>query len=249
MLLSALKKGITAFNRATGWGAKLVMLIVVGIILLSISWAVIDWHLERIPASAPHRERQEAGAARSATPREASQFLAAVRQQQQAREVAVTGETFAQAQQRAVDAWHVQEAQKTLRNFQGMAHDSFICATSIENKPIVSFDNGGSWWTDDGRCATREQKRRDEEAKLFSFWPTTIRVDTDMDSFWLPNEQRTCQAYPGNKGRVAVVACNAAGSHRDHNIPVKFWGGVDRGKVSDWKCRREGDEFVCKAIN
>jgi hypothetical protein len=94
-----------------------------------------------------------------------------------------------------------------------------------------------------------EQERRDDDAWIFSYWSTTMRVDTDIDSFWLPNEERTCQTYPDNKGRVAVVACNAEGSHRDHNIPVKFWGGVGRGTVSDWKCRREGDEFVCRAID
>jgi hypothetical protein len=28
-----------------------------------------------------------------------------------------------------------------------------------------------------------------------------------------------------------------------------FSGSVDRDTVSDWKCRREGDEFVCRAID
>src|SRR5205807_6661114 len=32
------------------------------------------------------------------------------------------------------------------------------------------------------------------------------------------------------------------------NIPVKFWGGVDRNRVSEWKCRTERDDFVCGAI-
>src|SRR5579863_2672255 len=138
-----------------------------------------------------------------------------------------------------------QSREQVLRNFQGTAQDSFTCATSTENKPIVSFDNGHYWWADDGRCTVRLQKKRDEDAQAWSYWPTTIRVDTDMDSFWLANEERTCQTYPDDKGRIAVVACNAAGSHRHHNIPVKFWGGVERNTISDWKCRRESDEFVC----
>jgi TPR repeat protein len=90
-------------------------------------------------------------------------------------------------------------------------------------------------------------------SKLHSYWSTRIRVDTDMDSFWLPDEERTCQTYPSDKGKVAVVACNVSGSHRDHNIPVTFWGDPDRNTVSDWRCRREqsilGGEFVCRAID
>jgi TPR repeat protein len=90
-------------------------------------------------------------------------------------------------------------------------------------------------------------------SQLHSYWSTTVRVDTDMDSFWLPDEERTCKTYPDAKGRVAVVACNESGSHRDHNIPVTFWGDLDRNAISDWKCRREKDtfkdEFVCRAIN
>ena len=91
--------------------------------------------------------------------------------------------------------------------------------------------------------------QRDSVAKLSSYWPTTVRVDTDMDSFWLQGEERTCQTYPDGNGRVSVVACNDSGSHRNHNIPVKFWGGVDRNTVSSWRCRREGDDFVCRALN
>ncbi len=69
-----------------------------------------------------------------------------------------------------------------------------------------------------------------------------------MDSFWLNNEERTCQTFPDGKGRVQRVSCGST-SHQDHSIPVKFWGGLDRNTVSDWKCRREGDEFVCRALD
>ena len=141
---------------------------------------------------------------------------------------------------------------KAQRNFQGHAHDDFQCADSTEKQPIVSFDGGLFWWKDDGRCAARMQKKRDEDAEALSYWSTTVRVNTDMDSFWLPDEERTCQTSPDEKGRVATVTCDAT-PHTTHNIPVKFWGGVDRNTVSSWKCRREkdlfSDEFVCRAID
>jgi hypothetical protein len=138
------------------------------------------------------------------------------------------------------------------QNFQGEAHDSFSCATSTEKEPIVSFDDGKSWWKDDGRCADRQQKRRDEDAQSYSYWPTTVRVDTDMDSSWLPDEERTCQTHPDEKGKVSIVVCNLRPEGIwgiSHNIPVKFWGGVDRNTVSDWRCRREGGIFVCRATD
>ena len=72
-----------------------------------------------------------------------------------------------------------------------------------------------------------------------------LRLGTDMDSTWLPDEERTCQTHPDEKGRVAIVTCSTSGSRPYHNIPVKFWEGVDRNSVSDWKRRREGDQFVC----
>jgi hypothetical protein len=138
------------------------------------------------------------------------------------------------------------------RNYQGKAHDSFSCATSTEKEPIVSFDDGKSWWKDDGRCSDRLQKRRDDDAQSYSFWPTTVRMDTDMDSSWLSDEERTCQTHPDEKGKVSIVVYNLRpeGVWRiSHNIPVKFWGGVDRNTVSDWRCRREGEIFVCRAID
>jgi hypothetical protein len=153
------------------------------------------------------------------------------------------------------------------RNIAGTAHDSYKCSTSTTGTTIFSFDNGHYWWPDDGRCAAekekaeqqrqseqraaheRAQRQRDEDAGLFSYWPTTLRVNTDMDSFWLNNEERTCQTFPDDKGRVTRVTCSENAAHQDHSIPVKFWGGVDRNSVSDWKCRREGDDFVYRAID
>ncbi len=138
------------------------------------------------------------------------------------------------------------------RNFSGEANDSFDCATSKEHEPIVSFDARAHWWKDDGRCRDRSQKAKDDDAQINSYWSTTVRVDTDMDSSWLPDEERICQTLPGSSGRAATVNCNAT-PHANHNIPVQFWGGVDRNTVSDWKCRRNKDilrdVFVCKAID
>jgi hypothetical protein len=88
---------------------------------------------------------------------------------------------------------------------------------------------------------------------LRRYWPTSIRVDTDMDSSWLKGEERTCQTYPNNEGSIDIVACNPSGTHRDHNIPVTFWGySYSYIFISKWKCRKEntilGDEFACRAI-
>ena len=132
-------------------------------------------------------------------------------------------------------------------NFSNVSHDIYRCAHSTEGKLIVSFDDGNSWWIDDGRCAARMESTRDREAESSSYWPTTLRVDTDMNSSWLPDEERTCQTYPDDQGKVARVVCDSSGSRQDHNIPVRFWGGVARSKISDWVCRRESDKFVCRA--
>jgi hypothetical protein len=138
------------------------------------------------------------------------------------------------------------------RNFNGSANDPFACAMSTANEPIVTFDGKQTWWKDDGRCALRLQRKRDEDAQLHSYWSTTIRVDTDMNSSWLQDEERTCQTYPDSKGKVSTVRCTT-NEGTVHNIPVTFWGGVERNTVSNWKCSREksllDDHFVCKAID
>lgn len=140
------------------------------------------------------------------------------------------------------------------RNFSGEANDPFRCDRSAhDNQAIVSFDGGQTWWNDDGRCSTQLQKKRDEDAQLSSYWSTTVRVDTDMNSSWLPDEERICQTYPDSNGKIATVLCSLTGEGAIHNIPVAFWGGVERNTVSNWKCRREkdllDDRFVCRAIN
>jgi hypothetical protein len=170
----------------------------------------------------------------------ASSFITSLQQQH----VRLAAEAAAKSAQLRSQAFEQMQ-----RNVNGESHDAFTCANSTENTPIMSFNGGNDWWKDDGRCAGQLQRTRDSDAQIYSYWPTTLRVSTDIDSFWLPGEERTCQTYPDNKGKVATVACTSTGTHQDHNIPVKFWGGVERNTISDWKCRREGDEFVCRAID
>ena len=84
------------------------------------------------------------------------------------------------------------------------------------------------------RCAESARIRRHEHARL-------------------SDEERICQTYPDSKGRVSTVKCSATGDGATRNIPVDFWGGVNRNAVSNWKCRREksllDDRFVCRAID
>ncbi len=194
-------------------------------------------HLRQIPLSAPEHE-------------EAATLSNEIAQQLERSQEAAN--RAAEKENTATEEAKEQSREQMQRNFQGDAHDSFLCANSTDNLPIVSFDNGEHWWKDDGRCAKQMQERRDRDAEIHSYWSTTVRVNTDMDSFWLPDEERTCQTYPDDKGRVASVTCDAT-LHSTHNIPVVFWGGVDRNTVSDWKCRREkdilNDQFVCRAID
>jgi hypothetical protein len=175
---------------------------------------------------------------------EAAALLTAIRLQSQQADLRMTEDaqrTSAQRQQYG--------REQMQRNFQGLAHDEFTCDRSTDDRPIISFDGRQTWWFDDGRCALQLQKKRDSDAEVSSYWSTTLRVDTDMNSSWLPDEERTCRTYPDEKGRVASIVCGETGSHPNHNIPVKFWGGIDRGAVSNWKCTRTSDGFVCRAID
>jgi hypothetical protein len=166
-------------------------------------------HLKKIPQTAPEYPQ-------------ASGLLELIRLQQQRVEIAKAA-AIARAAQLANQS-EQQSREQMLRNLRCEAKDSFTCGASSEGTPIMSFDNGHYWWQDDGRCAATEEKKRqaekmtredvqkagqnqrDEDAQLSSYWPTTIRVDTDMDSFWLPDEERPCQTYPGDKGRVAGIS-------------------------------------------
>ena len=160
-------------------------------------------------------------------------------------------DTRGQTQASSADQSSDESWDQVQRNSQNLAQDPFVCNTSIEGKPILSFDHGLHWWTDDGRCAVvikRKQKKKDEDAQVYSFWPTTIRVETNIDSSWLHNEERTCETHPDDGGRVSTVICGTD-SGRRHNIPIKFWGSIERNTVSDWRCRNESNDFVCRAVN
>jgi type II secretory pathway pseudopilin PulG len=85
--------------------------------------------------------------------------------------------------------------QQMFKNRSGEAHDPFTCANSTENKPIMPFD-GSRWWTDDERCAAQLQAERDADAESSSYWPTTLRVDTDSFSRF---ERRMSDSSPGQR--------------------------------------------------
>ena len=99
-----------------------------------------------------------------------------------------------------------------------------------------------------GQQSLSVQQAKDKDAELSSYWPTTLRVDTDMNSSWLDQEERACLSEPDENGRIAAVISDGTRGN-NHNIAVRFWGGVERGIISDWKCRREGDRFVCRATD
>jgi hypothetical protein len=176
-------------------------------------------NLSKIPSSAP----EYADAHKLSEVIRLQQEAAAERQRQNlAKQEAERLRLANQTQQESFDQME--------RNVAGTAHDPYRCATSTADTQIFSFDNGHYWWADDGRCAReelrkqaaeeqrqieqraahqRQQKQRDEDAEVYSYWPTTLRVDTDMDSFWLNNEERTCTTSPDDKGRVARVNCRS----------------------------------------
>ena len=145
-------------------------------------------HLAKIPTTA-----SEYG--------EASKIAFSIQQQKQ--------RNSEEAKQKAAES-EEQSREQMLRNVQGVIHDNFSCRVLADNELIslppghaleepsiavaMSFDGGQHWWADDGRCAAlpaevqaakqkAEQDQRDADAKLYSYWSTTVRVDTDMDSF------------------------------------------------------------------
>jgi len=92
--------------------------------------------------------------------------------------------------------------EQMIKNFNGAARDPFRCDHSpIGNYDIVSFDDGRTWWKGDGRCAAQLHKKRDEDAGLSSYWSTTVRVDTDMNSSWLPTKSAFVRHTRTRKGR------------------------------------------------
>ena len=268
MHLARLRRGIiaglAAFNQSAAWYEKIwVALLGLGLLVLIFAGAyalltsVYNTYSFGRLSTAEHLARARAacgGINACESPSAAMIHLRAIPQSApEYIESHKLADAIAEQETRERETKRQKSLEQMMRNVQGLAHDSFICAMSTEQKPIMSFDGGDSWWNDDDRCGQHQQERKNEDAQASSYFPTTIRVDTDIDSSWLPDEERTCQTYPNEKGRVSTVACDSAKSRRDHNIPVKFFGGVDRDTISDWKCRREKslleDEFVCRAIN
>ena len=186
-------------------------------------------------------------------PASASRHLAAIRDDSAESHDAATMKSALAAQTAELEkALRAQAYQRYSDNIAGIRSDPYQCSWSTADSPIISFDSGTNWWNDDGRCGLRLQKRRDEDAASSSYISTTLRVDTDMNASWLPDEQRTCSSLPGRDRKVVQVSCDSD-AKPIHNIPIKFWGGTERGTVSTWRCTRNksllDDEFVCRAID
>lgn len=219
--LAALRRGFSAFSKATTFEGKIaVAFLVVSIIVVLLALArdartnyktpaehlrlakdlchVVSSgivacveadaqeairHLDQIPPSVP--EYAEASKIRS--------LIQEYREKQSRADIA-----------RLKGQSEEESRQQMLRNIRGEAHDTFYC---LSTAPKVSFDYGHYWWPDDGRCAAELQAERKlserPAAESSSNWPTTLRVETDIDTSWLQNEERTCRTYPDAHGFVA----------------------------------------------
>lgn len=143
----------------------------------------------------------------------------------------------AAAQAEAQQVYAAQQVQPKLRcGIQTATGEEFM---SVDGKP---------WVPDDGRCIDLVLH---DDAK--NYRSTTIRVNTDMNQGWLNEERRNCTSYPNDRGRVSTLSCSDNLTRADRNIPVTFWGKVDRGHPSIWKCERQknllDDRFVCWALD
>jgi hypothetical protein len=95
--------------------------------------------------------------------------------------------------------------------------------------------------------------------------PHTRTVNLYMQGDWLEGENRTClgvqtQVAKGKPAEITRLICPVEYlGDTSHNLPVRFWGRVSRpnaqhsdepwGSRFRWNCTRNGDGFVCKAIN
>ena len=155
-------------------------------------------HLQEIPANAS--EHDEATRLLNALKADAKRLADEAEAKRKAEEAARA--KAAADRVRLLNQTEDESKLQMIRNLVGAAHDPFVCQRNANNAFIVSYDSGHYWWLDDdGRCAEQEEKEqqvkakaelekrqaqqrlRDEDAELSSYWPTTIRVDTDMDSF------------------------------------------------------------------
>jgi hypothetical protein len=96
-------------------------------------------------------------------------------------------------------------------------------------------------------------QERAKGRQIMSYWPTTMRVDTDMSNSWLDQEERACTSSPEDRtGSIYWILCSGPDRSSLRNIPVTFYGDTTRGVQSDWKCRKStflGEtRFACYAV-
>ena len=84
-----------------------------------------------------------------------------------------------------------------------------------------------------------------------------------MKPNWLVGEHRDCLGFHNapqpNWGLIKTLDCPASfDAEETHNVTVKFWGKIVRpysnqndpsGAMHNWRCTRESDGFVCKALD
>lgn len=89
----------------------------------------------------------------------------------------------------------------------------------------------------------------------------TRHSDTDMligNTVWMAGEFRTCHAQATPSGKIYDLDCRYPGEDygdgREHTLPVRFWGRVERTDVVSrgswtWKCQRKEDSVICWAVD
>ena len=83
---------------------------------------------------------------------------------------------------------------------------------------------------------------------------STFEVLSELGKILLPEAKATeimskeivCQSYSDDKGSLVLWSSEPG---ETHNIPVTFWGGIDLGNPSKWKCRKEGDTLLCQLMD
>ena len=134
----------------------------------------------------------------------------------------------------------------------GISYYKGIGISQDDNQAAIWFRKAAQQGNGGANERLNEIHSKQEGEKILSYWPSVIRVDTDMNNSWLANEERRCQSISFDQGKVSTVVCDGLPIHSSHNIPVTFWGDPNRGIISDWKCRLENSflsAFVCRAIN
>lgn len=83
---------------------------------------------------------------------------------------------------------------------------------------------------------------------------STFEVLSELGKILLPETKATelmtkeivCQSYSDDKDSLVLWSSEPG---ETHSIPVTFWGGIDLGSPSKWKCRKEGDTLLCQLMD